>query len=236
MSRVLWILSVAVVAAALAASGIARAETTWDAYADFHSDHNVSTDTWQYLYLQENGPTNSGYSNFSTYGVGPEGYDVWGNVMTNYHFLGKNSSIDSTGLVMHPYNNQPIDMNPWLSVIGWKSPINGMVNVSFSVTDLSTGNLYPSDGVSYNLFRSGGTTPLVSGTIDDGGATGTIRVNSLAVAGDDMLYLQIGARSTMYYDLTGVTFTVTAVPEPATMAMLWYSLLGLLAYAWRKRN
>ncbi|MEN6406813.1 MAG: PEP-CTERM sorting domain-containing protein, partial [Thermoguttaceae bacterium] len=35
----------------------------------------------------------------------------------------------------------------------------------------------------------------------------------------------------------GVTqFTVAAVPEPATAVMLLGGLLGLVAYAWRKRK
>lgn len=234
MSRISLARCVVAIAAALAASSVARAETTtWDAYADFHSDHNQSTDTWQYIYQEENADLIRG--NFSSYGPGPEGYDVWGNVLTTYHFIGKNSSIDSTGLVVHP-NNQPPDTHTWASVIGWKSPINGTVNVSFAVTDLSTGSEYPSDGVSYKLYRAGSATNLTSGTIDDGGATGPISLNSLTVAQGDMLCVEIGARNTMYYDLTGVAFTVTAVPEPGTLALSVTSFVGLLCYAWRKRK
>ena len=221
-----------VVTATLGASGIARGDTTtWDAYADFHSDHNLSTDTWQYLYQQENG-TLSG--NFSTYGPGPMGFDVWGNVLTNYHFVGKDTATDPNGLVVHPYNNQPTDPNPFLSEIGWKSPINGMVKVDYSVTSLAIGPP-PADGVSYKLLTSGGTT-LASGTINNGGATGMLSVNGVSVATGDMLYLQIGARSNMNYDLTGVAFTVTSVPEPTALMLSVCGLLGLLAYAWRTRK
>lgn len=232
MSRVLSVLCVVAVAATLCASGIALGETTtWDAYADFHTDQNVSTDTWQYLYRQENGSLSG---NFSTYGSGPEGYEVWGNVLTNYHFIGKNSSINSTGLVVHPYNGQPTDPNPFLSVIGWKSPINGVVNVDFSVTDLATGTLAVDDGVSYSLVK--GNTTLTSGTIDAMGATGPISVSGVSMASGEMLSLQIGARSGMAYDLTGAAFTITAVPEPATAILVFVGVLGLLAYAWRNRK
>ena len=63
------------------------------------------------------------------------------------------------------------------AVIGWKSPIAGAVYVTFSLTDLQPTGLAGSDGVGYQLFKDAGATPLASGTMTNGGGTGTIAVS-----------------------------------------------------------
>lgn len=238
MSRVLVTMSMCVVAvtATLVAPGIARAEITqWDAYTDFHTDHNLATDTWQYLYsAQDGGDPAAGYSQFSTYQTGAPGYPVWCN-NTEYHFLGKESTDYPGVLVAHPYGPPS-----YVSAIGWKSPIAGTVNVSLSVESLFTppAGSNPGSGVGYWLFKNqtSGEAPLASGAIANGGASGTITVANIPVTSGDYLFLQIGPQADNLCDLTGITFTVTTVPEPTTLTLTACGLLGLLAYVWRRRK
>jgi hypothetical protein len=89
--------------------------------------------------------------------------------------------------------------------------------------------------VEYWLFSSDNVLPLSHNTLADGGDTGPISLPNIAVNRNTMLYLTVGANGEASADLTGVNFTVTQVPEPSTTSALVSSLLGLLAYAWRRK-
>ncbi len=207
-----------------------RADLTWNAFDEFNSTSNTVNDTWQYLYAEGDGSNNTGYVPFSQYSAGvPDDLPAWRNdVPENWHFIGKDVNIDPLGLLVHPFGPPA-----YIAAIGWKSPIAGVVNAELSVTDL---NVAEGDGQDWKLFKSGGATALSSGTILNGGTSGIITVSNISVASGDMLYLQINAGTTMAGDMTGVTFTVSSVPEPSAITLLVCGLFGLLAYAWRKRR
>jgi hypothetical protein len=125
-------------------------------------------------------------------------------------------------------------------VIGWKSPITGAVNVSFSLTDLDGGG-YTDDnttaqfyGVEYYLWN--GNTSITSGYMPNGQTTGTLTASNLSVSAGGMIYLMVSPYIHNWSADTAVTFTVTQTPEPAAMTLLAAGAIAMLLYAWQKRR
>lgn len=228
------------------AVGIAAAQaTTWDAFTGFHDGTiaNDASQTWQYGEVVENFGGNGPYSLYAQFGgvdsgSGTDGSVAW--TSTPYRFVG----VDTAGSELHAMPGDTV-----AAYVGWKSPIAGTVNASFLLTDRndlsSAGAPDFFDGVEYWLWKTSGTTPLAHALVAEGG-TGGNNV-SVAVTAGDMLYLLIGPGidhpgSSSWPgrhgagDLTGISFSVTSVPEPAAIVMAATALLGLLAYAWRKHK
>jgi len=206
----------------------ANAET-WDAYSGFHAADNVATARWQYMYTATAGQ-NADYQLLDAYSSSQGWY----------------RSSDTYSLPFVKTDNGEVQIHPggnanWeaASVLAWKN-LNAnteTVNVSFSLADRDSSAYQFSDGIEYWLYSTTSSDFLKHGFMDNGGATGTITTDTpVSVAGGGMLYLQIGPRAYIDCDMTGVTFSVTSVPEPTSLIMLLAGVFGLLAYAWRKRK
>jgi hypothetical protein len=218
------------------------ATVTWDAYNDFiagPTDQAV-TNRWQYLYNTQ-GDNNSGYTMLERWGSNGDGVagDGWTTTTPSDTWHNELVAKDTVNgeIRVHPFR-EPSAGNPDLTAtIGWLSPITGVVNAAFSLTDRD-GN--GGDGVGYWLYKSGDANDayLKKGVLDNGPdwTSGVITKDNISVQQGDMLYLRVGARGGYGWDLTGVTFTVTSVPEPTSLALAGFGLFGLLAYAWRKRK
>lgn len=234
MFRFQNVLCIATAFYALASPAMAST-MTWNAYDDFISGPTAqsSSNVWQYL-QNADGDNNSGYiflNKWAYTGAGVAGWrstspdDVW-------FFVAKNTA------------NSEVRVSPWgtasqaklASTIAWKSPVAGTVNASFTVTDRDGNN--SADGVQYWLYKGGAGNAdyLEKGIVGIGGTSGVITHSNISVAEGDMLYLRVGPNVTYYNDLTGISFSVTAVPEPNTLALLGVGLVSLLCYAWRKRK
>ncbi|MBN1853092.1 MAG: PEP-CTERM sorting domain-containing protein [Pirellulales bacterium] len=203
-----------------------QAGLVWDALDDFSTTSNTSSDTWQYFFNDGSNP-NTNYSLFPNYGEvsGTGGMVGWHRDL-NGHFVGLNSITTPTELVLHPY------IFPTTAGVAWKSPITGTVDIEFSLTDRG---LDWGDGVTYRLYKSGVDTALSSGTVVNGGATGTISVDDVSVSSDDMLYLVVGPNGDPAWDSTGASFTISEIPEPSTALLFGSGLLSLVFVAWRRR-
>lgn len=207
------------------AVGVAAAKAeTWDAYTQYNTGSNTTTDVWQYLSVPET--TNTGYSFLDTYGYsGATGIVGWNT--GGAPFVG--TSVSDLYVLPGPSGAA--------AVIGWKSPISGTANVdySFSISALSGGDR------TYALFREGDSTPLASSALLAGGASIGPITGTTSIASGKMLYLQLGPKEQggahdFWFDDSGVAFSVSHVPEPSTLWLLTYGLIGLLAYAWRKKK
>ena len=79
-------------------------------------------------------------------------------------------------------------------------------------------------GESYSALLNSTTTSLTS------------NLTGISVAVGDIITLDIGSYGDNATDYVGVFHTITYVPEPSSMAILGWALVGMLAYAWRKRE
>jgi hypothetical protein len=245
--RIVWTISCAVMFASAAAA--VQADFVWDATTEFNqpvdgSSTQSTANRWQYFYA--NPGTNSGYTLEPAVSLTGLGY-TWGGQGDDASPYVANGSCPwasgYNGLFLAP-SGDPDGIPYYAQVIGWKSSFSGPVNVSFSVTDLDSRGLsgdqstpFVVDGVDYWLYKAGEPTALASGYVANAGSTGTLSVSNVAVSDGTMLYLAIGAHDHARNDLTGVTFTVSSsVPEPSVCVLMATGLIGLLAYAWRKRK
>ena len=236
-TKVLWIVLCAVTLVAGLGLTTAQADVqTWTAADGWHTDTNTSANLWQYLRCDVDG-VNDNYSTLDNfYAAGAVvGYDGWWDGAPALPVIG----LENGQVQTHP--TAPTTELRVSPVLAWKSPITGAVNVSFLLTDLDANVGLGNDGFSYHLFKSGVSTALSSGLVDNDGNSGTITVDNIAVSNDDMLYLQIGCGTGMGEtswagDLTEAVFEITSVPEPTAITLLMTGLIGLLCYAWRKRK
>jgi hypothetical protein len=84
-------------------------------------------------------------------------------------------------------------------------------------------------------------TLLATGSITGGTSTLNLSQSGIAVNAGSTLDLVVSLTSGHTFtgaDMTGVSqsITLTTAPEPSSIAILVSALLGLLAYAWRKRR
>jgi hypothetical protein len=92
-----------------------------------------------------------------------------------------------------------------LGLIGWKSPISGLVNVTgfFSDLDPQCGN-----GVIWSVDK--GSQTLASGTIANGGPSQSFNLVAVPVVVGQVLYFTVDPNNGDYAcDSTGVDVTVT---------------------------
>jgi hypothetical protein len=203
-----------------------QAAMVWDASSQFSTTSNTVADTWQYLAVAEG--ANTGYSLLATYGYCPQAAIVgWRNGY--YADVPCVGGPDATSLYLLP--------GPGTSaVIGWKSPLVGTATVDYS---FAISPLTEQGPRTYALFKVGEVTALQSGNLAAGASTGTI-TGTVSIANGQMLCLQLGPNgsggSDYYYDDSRVVFSVSNVPEPASVLVLGLGVVGLFGATGRRRT
>jgi len=110
--------------------------------------------------------------------------------------------IPKRSVFMHPSDSG-------LAVIGWKSPVNGVVDVSgfFSHLDQSCGN-----GVIWSVdsWTPAGNHQLATGTLPAVGPPQTFSLSALSIAIGQLLYFVVDPNSADdFCDTTGIDVTIT---------------------------
>jgi hypothetical protein len=207
----------------------AKAEI-WDAYTDY-SGTQSSDSVWQYLYMPNQDGTNGPYTPFDHYvdvTNPPYRYLAWDEGGAYSHYFFKMLGVPPTPDVPDILSDFGV---PVTNVLAWRSPIDGVVDITIKVRK-QAGEGQAAD---YAFFQGTDATPLTSGSVSDlTGVTHTF--TNVPVLVGSMFYLHTDPGEWINADQTGVSFTVTTVPEPGTLVLLSGGLVGLLAFAWRKRK
>jgi hypothetical protein len=207
---------------------LANAEV-WDAYTDYSSTQS-STSVWQYLDMAGQG-TNGPYRTMGTYQDIPlSGYNY---LLWDYDGHATNYFGKIVGLVPDLRSDFSTDAT---NVLAWRSPIDGYVDLTFSVRKQISEDYY--DAL-YALYKDNDSTPMSSGSIAGNMTDGSLNTHTFTnvpVAVGTTFYLHTSPGANIYTDTLGVSFTVTSVPEPGTLVLLSCGFMGLLAFVWGKRK
>jgi hypothetical protein len=225
-------LTVAIVAVCVFPAAVSRADTTsWDIAGDFSETSNANG-VWDYGY----------------YGVGgfhllPQKVSTSGTWAQTLGFTGwvpaegytdpgviRNTSGSSQTYVGITWAPGQLSLNPSgsaITVARWAAPAAGTYNISATFTQLQ-GSV--AQGAEVYIKDVQAFAKLLTGTGDTVTYTAA---NQVLAAGDMVIFGAPGNGNAQVVALSG---TITAVPEPGTIVLLGAGLLGLLAYAWRKRG
>ncbi len=102
---------------------------------------------------------------------------------------------------MHPMPNQ-------LAIVGWRSPVNGLISTTGAFTDMDAGC---GEGIAW--FIDQGTTPLANGSLPNGGAR-SFQLSHIAVSQGDFLYFIVHPNGDNRCDSTGLDVTITLTGRP----------------------
>jgi hypothetical protein len=133
------------------------------------------------------------------------------------------------------------------AALRWTAPAAGSYNVKAVFTDQcidagagKTTTVYMREGhnngsLFWNSTLAGFVGRAANGYLDTTGTNQSATYeNVLTLAAGQAIDMVVASGSTQYLT-TGVDFTI-AVPEPACIVLLSSYLIGVLAYAWRKRK
>lgn len=120
-----------------------------------------------------------------------------------------------------------LDPNEFAALV-FTTPTAGLYNLGIT---WGAGN---SGAVSVYAFRSGSLTALVDITGTTVG--GFLPTTTLSLAAGETVQLRIGRAGGISSDQTPVTMTLTAVPEPTSIAILGAGACGLLGFIRRRRK
>lgn len=230
------VLFAAALTAVLPSVGVAQ---TWNFEADYAtsglagpSGANPSS-PWT-LMFQPSGPEtdrNGIYAPLTGHGdlFGIGGLDAWQrNAGGSQPWIGVNLTGGDPFGFLPAGSSFALPGDPSLAVIRWTAPAAGSYDIGWNFTDLQGGSPTGSD-VSVQL----GPNPFFAALIGDLGTTGPGTQNLSLTAGQSIDWI-VGAFGNNAGDVVRVQATVTAVPEPQTLAL---GLVGLgIAVASRLRK
>ncbi len=225
----------------------AQADYVYNAHSEFNSTSNTASDTWQYMTAATFG-TNGGYTLMPStlYGATEistvQGWgidDAWTAPYLADWTVSGEPDIKPAGLYFDLELAGGAATTP-SGVLAWRSPTSGYATVDFTLTGGPTAVANATgtgDGMTYALFAGSEATARATG-VATGAAAATEHVAYIPVSAGTMLYLQFGSGANSYGDdyRCDYTIAVSDVPEPSSIVLLGSTLVGLLAYAWRKRK
>lgn len=154
--------------------------------------------------------------NFVADAFGIPGYQQWsgGCVWPNspnifFPSIGINTNEETKTIYTAIHPSKSISVHPCstesLAIIGWKSPINGVVSISGFVNDLDANG---GDGILWFIDKR--TQPLAEGAFTDGGqqafldVTGSDNLKNITVTKNDFIYFIVHPNTSDFYDTTQI--------------------------------
>jgi len=222
-TKKLPILCIATFALAITASG----QTKWKLSKDLLENNNQisfnqgAKGVWYFLQSKSFAHTPKTYQFLSAYyepcvsdatSHWVDGMPCWQNPAVDARgyrlpLVGINATYVTQIVKNFPFPPRSVFMHPsstGLAIIGWKSPITGVVNVTGFFSDLDpTG----ATGVIWSVDR--GSATLASGTITNGGSPQTFSLTGVSVSTGQVLYFIVDPDGDYSSDSTGVDVTIT---------------------------
>jgi len=186
-----------------------------------------------HAYINPTSAPSGSYSSWIALGVGG---DAAGSDTTYYPLSGTNAKALTialrAGTGTKPYKSSPCEIFVWengASVMITPTPTWSSSAVGdqwhdwlFKIRGVGDNNPFDGSGaVNVKLYVDGGTTEVFSYT-----------TTSAKVWSNNYVALESDAESKTLID----SWSITQIPEPSALALLGCGLIGLLAYAWRRRR
>lgn len=134
-------------------------------------------------------------------------------------------TIPGNTVFLHPGTTSSAD-----SIIQFTAPTAGAYGISALFSRLDNTN--NGDGVSVSIYKNSALLYSSLVTLTQPSASASLNVS---LAAGDTLSFGVNNNGTVYYDSTGLTGSISAVPEPATWASMILGL-GLVGGAMRVRR
>lgn len=207
---------------ALSAMGTASADTVWNWTNEYEGDAVMPDGAWSYCWDYDYATTPQWFKDMS-----------WNAGRWEGNNANNNLSYSSSEGKMEMVANKD-----YWTILRWQTP----AGLATGTVDLHLIGSVPGYRNAYLelLDSTTGDSGAVIGSWDFTTATLDLTVQDLPVSAGDSYYLRVRANTSdsgvAYCRYDTIELTHSAVPEPRALVMMAAGLLGLLAYAWRKRK
>lgn len=200
-------------------AGNTLAASVYDARSDFNGSVNGSTGVWRYGYSST---TTSSLVDFTAANYFSDGFATGFRINSDYTpgvwKVNSNQFGANIGdFVIHPgrvpQSNNPTDEQ--FGVIRFVAPTAGVYNLNLSWLRKGTSQQAGDD---IRVYASRSSTGMLVDATYDYLIPGSYTSNGLNLAANEEIDLRIGGLGQRNGDVTAVVFTVTAVPEPTSVA------------------